>query len=87
MSKAKKGKYTGGDNPNFGGKNRAVLQKLMRGSKNCNAKLSEEDVREIKLRLLKGEKHQYIAEDFKVSRTVITRINNGTRWGHINLEK
>jgi hypothetical protein len=35
-------------NPNFGGKNREALQRQMRGSKNCNAKLSEENVKAIK---------------------------------------
>lgn len=86
MSEWKKKHYIGKANPNFGGKNREALQKLMRGSKNCNAKLSEKDVKEIKLRLLEGEKHQQIADDFDISRTVVTRINNGARWGHITLE-
>jgi group I intron endonuclease len=84
MSKWKKTHYVGKGNPNFGGKNSCVLQELMRGSNNCNAKLSEDDVRKIKMRLTNKEKHQQIADDFNVSRSVITRINNGTRWGHIN---
>ncbi len=83
MSKAKQGMFLGNKNPNWGGKNKEKLRSIMLGSKNKNAKLNEEQVLKIIQLLKEGCKHQDIANQFKIARTVITRISNGTRWSHI----
>lgn len=83
MSEAKLGKYIGPDNPNFGNTWSESQKNKMRGSNNKTAKLTEADVSEIKQLLRSGLKHQEIASHYRVSRTVITRINTGTRWSYI----
>jgi group I intron endonuclease len=84
MSAAKKGKYVGSNNPNYGGKNRDVLVERMTGTRNSNSKLDDEKVSEIKTMLSCGSKNQEeIASLFNVSRTVITKIKNGNLWKHV----
>ena len=73
MSLSKKGKYTGTLNPNFGG--------IFHGTR--HSKLQTDDIVKIKSMLFNRIAHAEIASMFKVSRTVITRISNGTRWGNI----
>jgi len=34
-----------------------------------------------------GHKQATIAEKFNVNRNVVTRINTGTRWGHVKLKE
>lgn len=85
MSEAKKGVFCGVKNPNYGGKNKHILSKLMAGSKNCNATLNEQDVVEIKKKLNEGTSHQAIANEYGVSRTAITKIKNGHRWAHVEV--
>jgi group I intron endonuclease len=87
MSSLKNGIYNGADNPNFGNRWSESQKNHMRGDQNTNAKLNKNNVIEIKEMLSAGIKHIKIAEKFSVSRTVITRINSGTRWGHIKLEE
>ena len=82
MSMLKKGAYNGADNPNFGNRWSEQQKNRMRGGKNVNAKLNKSDVIEIKQMLAENIKHAEIAARFDVARTVITRINSGTRWGH-----
>lgn len=50
------------------------------GHRNSRAKLTEQQVEEIRQRLANGEKHKDIASDYNVNRTVITRINSGSRY-------
>lgn len=83
MSDAKEGMYLGEDNPNFGNRWDETQKDRMRGDKNVNAKLDEEKVREIKRMLSEGIKHQVIANQFDINRTVVTRINSGARWAHL----
>ena len=85
MSGAKQGRYNGADNPNYGKTWTECQRSRMRGSKNQNSKLSEPDVIEIKNLLENGHKHKDIAEKFNIARTVVTRINSGTRWSHIDI--
>lgn len=80
MSKWKKENFLGQNNPNYGKKN--SLQSLKKMSLG-RGKLKESDVLEIVERLKNGEDHQSIAAFFGISRTVITRISNGTRWTNI----
>ena len=83
MSEAKRGRYNGADNPNYGKTWTDRQRSRMRGSKNKNSKLTESEVIEIKAFLENGQKHQDIADKFNIARTVVTRINSGTRWSHI----
>lgn len=80
MSLAKKGKYKGSENPNFGNKNTLESKTKMSISQ---GKLTKENVLEIKNLLLLGTQDKEIAKKFNISRTVITRIANGTRWANI----
>jgi group I intron endonuclease len=82
MSKIKKGKYEGKNNPNYGKlqSKETKLKMLLNRPK----KLTVEDVLKIKELLLKRDlSDEEIAQLFDVSRNTITRICNGTRWFHI----
>lgn len=53
-----------------------------RGGRFRNSKLKPEDVIAIRCAVQRdGRLHADVAEEFGISRTVVTRINNGTRWG------
>lgn len=62
---------------------RENLYEQARGENGANAKLTNADVLAIRARLRSGETHKAISLDYQVSRTVITRISNGTRWASI----
>jgi group I intron endonuclease len=82
MSDLKKGKYKGKENPNYG----KVQSKETRIKMSLNRpkKLTIDNVLEIKKLLIEGNlTDAQLSEKFNVSRTVITRICNGTRWVHI----
>lgn len=56
------------------------------GENHYNSKLTENDVYEIRLMLnTKKYTHQFIGDAYNISRTVVTRINNGTRGTHHKL--
>lgn len=83
MSEWKKENFLGEKNPNFG-KRWTLEQKKKNVLKHPKTKLTEKDIIKIKNLLLEGNlKDQEIASKFDVSRTVITRISNGTRWSNI----
>jgi hypothetical protein len=52
-----------------------------RGSRNGRAKLTEDDVREIRRRLAAGDLGYRIAEDYGVTKQLISRIKVGKAWG------
>ena len=52
----------------------------MKGEAHTQAKLTAEQVKEIKLRLVRGEKQKAIAEDYGVQDSLISRINTGKIW-------
>ena len=55
------------------------------GSQKHGSKLTEEDIREIRRRCEQaGETHQSLADDFGVSRSLVTGIVNHTRWKHVS---
>jgi group I intron endonuclease len=85
MSAAKKGVYDGADNPNFG-KKWSNEQKARAALSSPTAKLTKDNVLAIRNLLALKIKHQDIANQFGVSRTVITRINSGNRWATIKGE-
>lgn len=59
------------------------LMTPLRGEDSPSAVLTNEKVREIKARLKAGETGTSLAEEFKVSTALISRIKSGQRWGHI----
>ena len=56
------------------------------GEKNYGSKLTEEDIREIRFYLGSGISHESISIMFDVSRGLITQINTGKIWNHIDME-
>lgn len=80
ISNSRIGKYYGENNPNFG--NKWDHDKKLATSVSF-AKLTVEEVKVIAERLRTGEAHESIAKDYGISRTVITRISNGTRWTNV----
>jgi len=57
-----------------------------KGSKNGQAKLTEESASEIKKLLKLGVKGARLARDFGVSDTVISKIKKNEYWKHVNIE-
>jgi group I intron endonuclease len=62
---------------------RAKIGAMKRGEGNHNAKLTEDDVRQIKQRLATGEMVRSIADDFGVDQSVVGKIKQGRRWTHV----
>lgn len=56
-----------------------------KGENHGNSKLTEEQVREIKIRLAKGELGRQIARDYNISQRAISDINCGKTWHHIKI--
>ena len=69
-----------------GNKNGMFLypEKRLYGEKNGQAKLTEEQVREIK-RLKHIKKQTELMEMFCVSRSVVCNIQNGRAWNHVEV--
>lgn len=55
----------------------------LRGEKAWNSKLTDDDVRAIRLRLSSGESQLAVAREFGVSGCVIWRIARGLSWAHV----
>ena len=66
-------------NPNYG--NQYSIRSRISCGHNKKTKLTKQQVR--KIINLKNKTHQEIADSYGVSRSVITRIKNGSRWGLI----
>lgn len=81
ISELMKGKYVGENNPNYGHKN--SVESLVKMSEGRGT-LTKDDVLKIVDFLKQGElTHQEIANIFKISRGVITRISSGERWANV----
>lgn len=50
-------------------------------------KLTEDQVKEIKLRLSRWESQQRIADDFGVNQTLVSFIKRGVVWNHVSISK
>jgi group I intron endonuclease len=82
LSEQRIGQNKGANNPNYG-KKQPLSVRLQMATNNSNTKLNKKNILII-VRLLKEKvPHENIAKKFNVSRTVITRISNGTRWKNI----
>lgn len=53
------------------------------GSKNSQAKLTEDDVTQIRHRVTSGERREDVAADYRVKRQAIDGIVNGKTWKHV----
>lgn len=67
---------------NFG-KKQSLSVRLKMSANNSHTKLTPEIVLEIADYLKQGLLHSEISKKFNITRTVVTRISNGTRWGNI----
>jgi len=64
------------------------LQMAVMGSKHGHAKLSEQDVYEIKILLkVRTYSHKFISNIYNISRQGISNIHAGHTWKHIQLQK
>lgn len=61
------------------------LMNTAKGSQKSNALFTEEEVRQIKIRLKNGEIGYRIAKDLKVSKEVIACIRRGKTWKHVTI--
>jgi group I intron endonuclease len=59
------------------------ISKVKKGSKHHNAKLTEEDVLQIKELIKSGAKPTEISQNFKVNIATICDIKSGKKWNHI----
>lgn len=66
-------------------KGRNSLPPLRRGEESHNATLTNAQVVEVKLALRAGETGRAVARKFGVSVTVISMINTGRTWGHVDV--
>lgn len=57
--------------------------RVPRGSRHHGAKLTEQQVREIKSRIVAGERQASIARSFGIGQDEVSRIKTGKRWAHI----
>lgn len=58
-------------------------RKILRGSEHKTSKLSEESVKIIKSKLVSGVKANALANEYGVSKSVISSIKNNKTWAHI----
>lgn len=70
---------TGNNNPNYG--NKYSIETRIKAGHNKKTKLTKRQVKQIIN--IKDKTHQEIADKYDISRSVITRIKNGKRWGLI----
>ena len=53
------------------------------GEKSNKTKLKDVDVRQIRQRRANGERQHYLADEFGISRSAVSQICAGKRWGHV----
>ena len=64
-------------------KGRDNLLNPQKGTDNGHARLSEENVREIRRLIEEGYSQRFIANQFNVAQSLITHINKGRIWTHV----
>ena len=65
-------------------KGRGAAPPVLRGEDRPDAKLTEQDVREIRRRLSFGESQRSLAIRFGVSRTAVSAISSGRNWAWLD---
>lgn len=76
---AQKGRAASGDRNG----SRRHPERMERGEQRYNAKLTDDDVRDIRRRLERGERGVRIADELGVSTALISRVKNGHMWKHV----
>lgn len=66
-------------------RDRDLKNRQCRGEKQWGAKLTEKDVKEIKIKLKNGMSHSKIAKQYNVTKQAITRISTNKNWRYINV--
>lgn len=66
-------------------KGRRSISEKKRGRKHHNAKLTEEDVKEIKIMLKNGVSRKDIMNKFNVSYKNLSKIANNKTWKHVEI--
>ena len=64
---------------------RMKIGAAQQGSANHGAKLTEDDVRQIKRRLSEGERGRHLAAEFGVAESVVSVIKHGKSWSHVTI--
>lgn len=64
-------------------KDRNAKGRQARGEKQGSAKLTAEDVAEIRKRAANGEPQTWIAQDFKISKSQCGNVVHGRHWRHV----
>jgi hypothetical protein len=67
-------------------KDKIIRGRLPIGEDAGPSKLTEIQVREIKIRLLGGERGNVLAKEFGVHVMTVSDIKRGATWGHVNVE-
>ena len=62
-----------------------LMSHATRGANNPIAKLTEDQVREIKISLSQGTKHQDLANAYHVTKPTISAIATGRNWKHVTI--
>lgn len=62
-----------------------VYKPNKKGQNNGQSKLTEEQVKEIKLRLAQGQVGRRIAKDYNISQRAVSDINCGKTWAHVKI--
>lgn len=84
ISKSHKGLLVGDKNPFYGETHTEEVKAMSRGENNKHAKLTSEQVIEIRAKYNNGNyTHQQLADDYEVFRRTITHVINRTTWSHI----
>ena len=54
------------------------------GERNAQAKLTDQDVRDIRVSIRKGLSQRQVAKNFNIDQAVVGRIMRGTAWCHVD---
>lgn len=80
---AKDRKRKGRNGPNTGAWTKQHPERVARGIRCPQAKLTDEAVREIRRRYFSGESQRPIARSFGIGQDVVSRIVNRRQWKHV----
>ena len=64
---------------------RVKRDRQAKGSRNGNAILNEEQVKEIKLLILNGKKNKELSEKYEVHPNIISDIRHERKWKHVKV--
>lgn len=60
-----------------------TLRRKARGERNCNSKLTEQSVRDIKRRRVAGEGCTDLAKEYGITKAMVSHIMYGRAWKHV----